>query len=95
MCLLYRWLNVHIFLKHQLCVAFFRTFHFSYVHNFRTMIDTPANREAMKDADKSTWLPPDSIGHLIRQWSDYENRPENGSFVKLNYKNGTIVPEFL
>ena len=59
------------------------------------MIDTPQNREAMPDADKAEWLPPEKVGELIRQWSDGENRPINGSFAKLNYKNGTVVPEFL
>lgn len=49
----------------------------------------------MPDADKSEWLPPSQIGELIRGWAAGENRPENGSFAKLNYKNGTIVPEFL
>ena len=51
------------------------------------MIDTPTNRAAMPDEDKSGWLPPEKIGELLRGWSDGENRPENGSFAKLNYKN--------
>lgn len=49
----------------------------------------------MPDADTSGWLPPDKIGSLIRGWADGENRPENGSFAKLNFKNGSIVPDFL
>lgn len=49
----------------------------------------------MPDKDTSTWLPPLKIAELIRGWSDGENRPENGSFAILNYKNGTIVPEFV
>lgn len=60
-----------------------------------TMIDTPANRESMPDVDKSSWLPPEKIGELLRGWADGENRPENGSFAKLDYKNQTVVPEFL
>lgn len=59
------------------------------------MIDTPANRSAMPDEDKSTWLPPEKIGELIRCWADGENRPENGSFAELNYQNETVVPKFL
>ena len=59
------------------------------------MIDTPANRDAMPDADKSNWLPPEKIGELLRQWADNENRPENGSFAKLHYESGTVVPEFV
>ena len=59
------------------------------------MIDTPTNRDAMPNDDKSGWLPPDKIGELIRAWSDGENRPENGSFAKLEFKNQSVVPEFL
>ena len=51
------------------------------------MIDTPGNRAAMPDEDKSSWLPPEKIAELVRAWADGENRPENGSFAKLNYKN--------
>ena len=59
-------------------------------------IDTPANRESMPDEkDKDGWLPPDKIAEMLRAWSDGENRPENGSFAKLNYKNKCVVPEFL
>ena len=60
-----------------------------------TMIDTAANRESMPDVDKSTWLPTDKVGALIRAWADGENRPQNGSFAKLVYKNEAVVPEFL
>lgn len=56
------------------------------------MIDTPANREAMPNEDKSSWLPPEKIGELLRGWADGENRPENGAFAKLTYVKGTVVP---
>lgn len=49
----------------------------------------------MPDADKSSWLPPEKIAELVRAWADGENRPENGSFAKLEFKNLTVVPEFL
>ena len=49
----------------------------------------------MADADKSEWLPPEKMSELIRAWADGENRPINGSFAKLNYKNGVVLPEFL
>ena len=49
----------------------------------------------MPDADKSTWLPPDKISELIYGWAEGDNRPDNGSFAKLNFKNGSILPEFL
>ncbi|CDW74303.1 UNKNOWN [Stylonychia lemnae] len=60
-----------------------------------TMIDTKANRESMPDADKSTWLPPDKVADLLRAWANGENRPQNGSFAKLTFKNGSVIPEFL
>ena len=59
------------------------------------IIDTPDNQEAMPDADKSEWQPPSKIAELVRGWASGENRPENGSFAKLNYQNGCMVPEFL
>ena len=59
------------------------------------IIDTPANREAMPDADKSEWQPPEKIADLIEGWARGSNRPENGSFAKLIYKNGSIVPQFM
>ena len=60
-----------------------------------TIIDTPANRQAMPEMDKSDWLPADDVALLIRQWANGENRPENGSFAKLNFKNGVVFPTFL
>ena len=60
-----------------------------------TMIDTPANREAMPDADFNEWLPPEKIAELVGGWSDGLNTPENGSFAKLDYKNGSVVPTFV
>jgi hypothetical protein len=60
------------------------------------MIDTPANREAMKEVlDKSSWAPCDKIALMIRQWADNENRPSNGSFAKVHYENGVVYPTFL
>jgi dihydropteridine reductase len=60
-----------------------------------TMIDTEANRDAMPNEDTSSWLPPEKVGELLRSWAEGENRPENGSFAKLNYKNQCVVPEFI
>lgn len=84
-----------IFLKVLQFVAFYRKNNFSLHKLNSTTIDTARNRLDMPDADKSGWLPPEKIGDLIRAWSDGENRPENGSFAKLNYKNGCIVPDFI
>jgi dihydropteridine reductase len=51
------------------------------------IIDTPANRQAMPDADTSEWAPPDKIAQMVRHWAEGENRPINGSFAKIEYKN--------
>lgn len=60
-----------------------------------TMIDSPANRASMPDTDTSTWLPPEKVGELLKAWANGENRPQNGSFAKLTYKSGAVIPEFL
>ena len=60
-----------------------------------SMIDTPANREAMPDADKSEWLSPEGISKLVKAWVDGKNRPDNGSFVLLKKEKGEVVPEFV
>ena len=59
------------------------------------IIDTPANRKDMPDADKSEWQPPDKIAQLVRGWAQGENRPANGAYARLTYKNECIIPEFL
>ena len=59
------------------------------------VIDTPANRNDMPDAKKDDWQPPEKIAQLVRGWAEGDNRPNNGSFAKLTYENGMIVPEFV
>jgi len=56
------------------------------------MLDTPANRAAMPDADTSKWAPTDNVAKLIRGWADGDNRPQNGSFAKLHYEKGSVYP---
>ena len=58
------------------------------------ILDSPANREAMPDADFNEWAPPHKVAELVRTWAEGDNRPINGSFAKLCYENGCIVPEF-
>ena len=59
------------------------------------VIDTAGNREAMPDADHAEWAPPEKIAQMVRQWAEGENRPMNGSFAKVEYKNSTVFPTFL
>ena len=40
-----------------------------------TVLDTPANREAMADMDKSEWIPLNKLSDLIYMWNTSENRP--------------------
>lgn len=59
------------------------------------VLDTEANREAMADADKSGWAPPEKVAYLIRRWADGENRPTNGSYAKLIYEQESVYAKFV
>ena len=59
------------------------------------VIDTEANRRDMPDADHDTWAPPDKVAAMVCQWAEGENRPLNGSFAQIDYKNGSVFPTFL
>jgi len=48
-----------------------------------TTIDTPANREAMPDADRSSWLAPDEIGEVIRFLVSDQGRIVTGAAITL------------
>lgn len=39
------------------------------------------------DASLEMVCPKDRVAHLIRQWADGINRPVNGSFAQLGYKD--------
>lgn len=49
-----------------------------------TTIDTPANREAMADADRSTWLPPEEIAEVIAFLTSEKARIVTGAAVTLS-----------
>ena len=46
-----------------------------------TVIDTPANRQNMPDANFEEWLPPAKIAELINMWSLSENKPKKLSMT--------------
>jgi NAD(P)-dependent dehydrogenase (short-subunit alcohol dehydrogenase family) len=46
-----------------------------------TVIDTPANRAAMPDADHSQWVPPAKIANVIRFLASEESAPTTGAAV--------------
>jgi len=48
-----------------------------------TTIDTPANREAMPDADQGSWLAPDEIGEVIRFLASEEGGIVTGAAITL------------
>ncbi|CAI2379970.1 unnamed protein product [Moneuplotes crassus] len=58
-------------------------------------LDTPGNREAMPDADYSTWADCDQVASLLKMWANEENVPKNGSFVALEVSEGSVCTKFL
>lgn len=48
-----------------------------------SIIDTPENREAMPDADTSTWLPPEEIARVMAFLASEEARVVNGAAITL------------
>lgn len=46
-----------------------------------SVIDTPANRAAMPDADHSRWVPPDRIARVIRFLASADSAPTTGAAV--------------
>jgi NAD(P)-dependent dehydrogenase (short-subunit alcohol dehydrogenase family) len=48
------------------------------------IIDTPANRTSMPDADTSTWLKPREIARVVAFLTSEAGRIVNGSVLTLN-----------
>jgi len=48
-----------------------------------SVIDTPANRAAMPDADFSKWVPPEEIGRVVRFLVSDESKPTSGAAVPV------------
>jgi dihydropteridine reductase len=48
------------------------------------MLDTPANRESMPDADRSTWTPVEDVAEKIFEWSSRSGEmPTSGKVYKI------------
>ena len=47
-------------------------------------IDTPDNRQAMPDADRSAWTPPDAIARVIAFLLAPESSPVNGAYIPVD-----------
>jgi NAD(P)-dependent dehydrogenase (short-subunit alcohol dehydrogenase family) len=48
-----------------------------------SVIDTPANREAMPDADHSKWVPPEQIAKVIRFLVSDDSAPTSGAAIPV------------
>jgi NAD(P)-dependent dehydrogenase (short-subunit alcohol dehydrogenase family) len=48
-----------------------------------SVIDTPANREAMPDADHSKWVQPAEIAKVVRFLVSDESRPTTGAAIPV------------
>jgi len=48
-----------------------------------SIIDTPANRDAMPKANTSTWIPPEAIAEVLLFLSSEGGRPVNGAAIPL------------
>jgi len=51
------------------------------------ILDTPMNRKWMPKADTSKWTPLEFIANLFEKWILNEERPQNGSLVRLETEN--------
>ena len=48
-----------------------------------SVIDTPANREAMPDADYEKWVPPEQIAKVVRFLLSPDSAPLSGAAVPV------------
>jgi NAD(P)-dependent dehydrogenase (short-subunit alcohol dehydrogenase family) len=48
-----------------------------------SVIDTPANREAMPDADHAKWVPPEQIAKVVRFLVSDDSAPTSGAAVPV------------
>ncbi|PWV15355.1 quinonoid dihydropteridine reductase (QDPR-1) [Trypanosoma cruzi] len=53
-----------------------------------TILDTPANRKAMPNADRSCWTPLGTVAEFIVDWANGVNRPPSGSLALVTTKDG-------
>lgn len=53
-----------------------------------TILDTPGNREAMPEADRSTWIPPMALARVLRFLASDEGRVINGAAIPLEWHGG-------
>ncbi|KAJ2726307.1 hypothetical protein GGI07_000618 [Coemansia sp. Benny D115] len=54
-----------------------------------TVIDTPANRSAMPDADFTLWTPPEHIARQLHAWATRQAPCESGKLYTITTANGS------
>ncbi|KAI8872989.1 dihydropteridine reductase [Ramicandelaber brevisporus] len=54
-----------------------------------TMLDTPANRDAMPGADKSSWTPLDEIAAKLHEWAGKPQDVKNAGLYRIITKDGS------
>ena len=52
------------------------------------MLDTPANRQSMPDADYTSWTPTEDVANKILSWAEGTSEPESGSIYKIKTAKG-------
>jgi NAD(P)-dependent dehydrogenase (short-subunit alcohol dehydrogenase family) len=52
-----------------------------------SLIDTPANRESMPDADPGDWVAPEEIGRVIRFLCSSDSSPISGAWIPVYGKS--------
>ena len=57
------------------------------------MIDTPANRKAMPDADHSKWVQPEAIAKVVRFLVSSDSSPTSGAAVPVYVARRAVVRE--
>jgi NAD(P)-dependent dehydrogenase (short-subunit alcohol dehydrogenase family) len=53
-----------------------------------SVIDTPANRKSMPDADQSTWVPPAQIARVVRFLCSPDSMPTSGAAIPVYGRSG-------
>lgn len=56
-----------------------------------TVIDTPANRTSMPDADQSKWIPADSIADYLFMLCNGKSVIRPGNFIELGFEKGVLT----
>ena len=59
------------------------------------MLDTPANRKAMPDADRNNWTPLDAVADKVYEWCAGSETPEKGKVYKIVTDNSKSSTKFI